>query len=291
MALCALSPVVCDAFEQNSRQVVQCALIFRDRSLRWKFVPAFTPAEVEYFERNGFVIARALTSPEHCERLKSVAQRQLAAQVGLLEYEAEVKYPGSPASLEAPGGRTVRRLLQAYARDSLFREWATSPQLSARLRQLLGPHVELSQAHHNCVMTKNPAFSSATGWHQDIRYWSFEEPELVSAWLALGPEHEENGCLWLIPGSHRLDFRPEQFDDGKFFRADLAENIPLLETKITAELDEGDVLFFHCRLLHAAGRNRTALTKFAAVFTYHAADNRPLPGTRSASLPEIALAA
>jgi phytanoyl-CoA hydroxylase len=286
---CAASPVVCNAFEQESRQVVQCALIFRNRSHRWKPVPVFTPAEAEYFERNGFVIARALTSSGHCERLKSVAQRQLAAQVGPLEYEADVKYPGSPASLEVPGGRTVRRLLQAYARDSLFRQWATSPQLSARLQQLLGADVELSQAHHNCVMTKNPAFSSATGWHQDIRYWSFKRPELVSVWLALGPEHEENGCLWLIPGSHRLDFRREQFDDDKFFRTDLGENIPILETKIAAELDEGDVLFFHCRLLHAAGRNSTALTKFAAVFTYHATENRPLPGTRSASSTEIAL--
>ncbi len=254
-------------------------------------MPVFTPAEVEYFERDGFVIARALTSPEHCERLKSVAQRQLAAQVGPLEYEAEVKYPGSPASLDAPGGRTVRRLLQAYAHDSLFREWATSPQLSARLRQFLGPDVELSQAHHNCVMTKNPAFSSATGWHQDIRYWSFDRPELVSMWLALGPEHEENGCLWLVPGSHRMDFRRDQYDEDRFFRADLDENREVLSAKVAAELDEGDVLFFHCRLLHEAGRNLTALTKFAAVFTYHAADNRPLPGTRSASLPEIALAA
>src|SRR5258706_11703093 len=141
-------------------------------------VPVFAPAEVEYFERNGFVIARGLASRERCERMKAVAQRDLAAEVGPLEYEAQVKYPGSPASVEAPGGRTVRRRLQAYARDSLFREWAIAPEMSARLRQLLGPDLELSQTHHNCIMTKNPAFSSATGWHQDIRYWSFEKPGL-----------------------------------------------------------------------------------------------------------------
>ena len=251
-------------------------------------VPVFTPTEVEYFERNGFVIVRSLAARERCERMKAVAQRHLAAEVGPLEYEAQVKYPGAPASLEAPGGRTVRRLLQAYARDSLFREWATSPEMSARLRQLLGPDVELSQAHHNCVMTKNLAFSSATGWHQDIRYWSFQKPELVSVWLALGPEHEENGCLWLVPGSHRMEFRGEQYDDDRFFHADIAGNRNILQSRVAAELDEGDVLFFHCRMLHSAGQNRTALTKFAAVFTYHATDNHPLPGTRSASLPDIA---
>ena len=86
-----------------------------------------------------------------------------------------------------------------------------------------------------------------------------------------------------------MDFGRERYDQDLFFRTDLSENQHVLQAKVTAELDEGDVLFFHCRLLHAAGRNRTSLTKFAAVFTYHAADNRPLPGTRSASLQEIAL--
>jgi phytanoyl-CoA hydroxylase len=210
-------------------------------------------------------------------------------EVQPLEYEANVRYPGAPASLHAPGGRTVRRLLQASARDRLYRDWATSPQLASRLHLLLGSPLELSQAHHNCIMTKNPAFSSATGWHQDIRYWSFQKPELVSLWLALGPEHEENGCLWLVPGSHLMEFRSEQYDDDRFFRADLEENRAILHARVAAELDKGDVLYFHCRLLHAAGNNRTALTKYAAVFTYHAADNPPFAGTRSASLPDIQL--
>jgi phytanoyl-CoA hydroxylase len=243
------------------------------------------------FDRDGFVIVRGLADRQLCERMKSLAQRHLAQDVQPVEYEAQTKYPGSPASLDAPGGRTVRRLLQAYARDPLFGDWATSRAIGDRLRPLLGPQVELSQAHHNCVMTKNPAFSSATFWHQDIRYWSFQKPELISAWLALGQEHEENGCLLLVPGSHRIEFRREQFDDALFLREDLEENRNILQERMPAELDEGDVLFFHCRLLHAAGRNRTGLTKFAAVFTYHSAGNRPLPDTRSASLPEIRLRA
>jgi phytanoyl-CoA hydroxylase len=249
----------------------------------------FSHAELAQFARDGFVIARGLASRESCETMKAVARRHLAAEIQPVEYEADVRYPGAPASRDAPGGRTVRRLLQAFARDIAYRDWATAAPVAARLRQLLGEGIELSQSHHNCVMTKNPAYSSVTGWHQDIRYWFFEKPELVSTWLALGTEHEENGCLWLVPGSHRLEFRREQYDDNKFFRADIEENRTILQGRIPAELDEGDVLFFHCRTLHAAGNNRTAHTKLAAVFTYHAADNRPLAGTRSASLPDFAL--
>ena len=136
-------------------------------------------------------------------------------------------------------------------------------------------------------MTKHPAFSSATGWHQDIRYWSFERPELVSVWLALGRENADNGCLWLVPGSHCQDFPPEQYDTDRFFRDDLDVSREILSKAIKAELDEGDVLFFHCRLLHRAGRNTTDQTKLAVVFTYHATENHPQAGTRSASSPEV----
>ena len=73
----------------------------------------------------------------------------------------------------SPGGNTPRRLLHAYTRDRAFRQWANSSKLTSRVRQLLASdQIELSQNHHNCVMTKNPGYSSATLWHQDIRYWA-----------------------------------------------------------------------------------------------------------------------
>ena len=54
------------------------------------------------------------------------------------------------------------------------------------------------------------------------------------------------------------------------------------------ELEAGDVLFFHCRLFHAAGKNRSGEVKLSAVFTYHTAgSNRPIPGTRSDRYPSV----
>jgi phytanoyl-CoA hydroxylase len=171
----------------------------------------------------------------------------------------------------------------------VFRDWALSPLIASRLQQLLGAQVLLSQAHHNCIMTKLPAYSSLTQWHRDIRYWSFEKPELVSVWLALGEERLANGCLLLLPGSHRMEFAADQLDAAQFLRTDLAANQVLLNTQVAAELHPGDVLFFHSRLFHAAGNNQTADTKLSVVHTYRAADNRPLPGTRSAALADVPL--
>jgi phytanoyl-CoA hydroxylase len=249
----------------------------------------FTQAEIGQFARDGFIIVRALASRDECAAIKAVAQRDLAAAAPPLEYEADTKYPGAPLSLDAPGGRTVRRLLQAYARDPLFARWETSAPVAARLKQLLGPNIELSQAHHNCVMTKNPGYSSVTNWHQDIRYWSYERPDLISVWLALGREFSANGCLLVLPGTHNMEFARGRLDDALFLHPEVEDNRRLIQTRREVELECGDVLFFHCRLLHAAGNNQTAETKFSLVSTYHTVDNQPLAGTRSASLPDIGL--
>jgi phytanoyl-CoA hydroxylase len=245
--------------------------------------------DLERYRRDGYVIARGLAPEALRSRMLEVAQADLAAAVPPLEYESDVRYPGAPASHDAPGGRTVRRLLQAYARDPAFREWATARPVANAVRALLGPRVELSQAHHNCVMTKDPSYSSITSWHRDIRYWSFERPELVSVWLALGAEHYRNGCLLVLPGSHAMEFGAEALDASQFLRTDRPEHRALLATQVAVELEPGDVLFFHCRLFHAAGHNQTADTKYSVVYSYHAADNRPLPGSRSASLPDVSL--
>jgi phytanoyl-CoA hydroxylase len=152
---------------------------------------------------------------------------------------------------------------------------------------LLGSPLYCPLAHHNCVMTKSPRFSSETGWHQDIRYWSFTQRQLVTVWLALGDEHPENGCLQVIPGTHRMTFAAEQFDTDLFFRPDLADNAGLVEQARPVELSAGDVLFFHCRTLHAASANHADQTKLSVVFTFRGEGNLPDPGSRSASLPEM----
>lgn len=249
----------------------------------------FSAEDVAAFQRDGFVIVRGLADESLVRRMQTVTKAGLRDEIGPIEYEADLQYPGAPASRGEQGGRTIRRLKQALSRDYAFTEWLLDPGLQQRLRQLLGPDLICPLAHHNCVMTKHPDFSSDTGWHQDIRYWSFQRPDLVSVWLALVPETQENGCLQVLPGSHRWAIRPEQLDAASFFRSDLPENQTLIAGKKYVELAPGDALFFHALTLHAASRNHTRETKFSAVFTFRNANNPPKPGSRSASAPELIL--
>ncbi|MEZ6057131.1 MAG: phytanoyl-CoA dioxygenase family protein [Planctomycetaceae bacterium] len=249
----------------------------------------FSPTELVQFERDGYVVVRGMGGADICRRMLSATMEGVERLVEPIEYEADLNYPGAPASRSAQGGRTVRRLKQAHGRGPAFTEWLTSPGILHRMGQLLGPTVYVPLAHHNCIMTKAPAFSSDTGWHQDVRYWSFAQRELVNVWLALGPERLENGCLKVIPGTHRMTFQRSQFDDDLFFRDDLPENAPFIAQQVVVELDAGDVLFFHSRTLHAATRNRSERTKYSVVFTFRGPDSPPIPGSRSAALPELLL--
>jgi phytanoyl-CoA hydroxylase len=242
------------------------------------------------FAADGYLVLRRFCAPAACEAIAVEVREALHPVLGPAEFEADVGYPGAPESRAAPGGNTPRRLLHAYSRFAGLRALATGTVVKRHLQAILGTlDVRLSQCHHNCVMTKSPGFSSATRWHQDIRYWSFERPELVSLWIALGCETAANGALAVIPGSHRLPLAAARLDEAKFLRPEEEENRSLIATARTVELAPGDALLFHCRTVHAAGRNTTERVKLSAVFTYHAADNRPLPGTRSAHYEGIAL--
>ncbi len=249
----------------------------------------FSVEEIASFNRAGFIVVKGLADREICGQMIECTQATLSAPFGPVEYEADLHYPGAPDSRRAAGGDTIRRLKEAHGRHPVFTQFVTQRGLVARLQQLLGSPVVMPLAHHNCVMTKHPHFGSETGWHQDIRYWSFERPQLVSVWLALGPETSENGCLYLIPGTHTLTINRDRLDEALFLRTDLPENAVLVAQKVPAQLQPGDVLIFHCRTFHAAGRNHTDHTKYSVVFTFRPEDNPPKPGTRSASMPELLL--
>lgn len=252
-------------------------------------VDKFTPEEIAAFQNDGYIIQRGLLPNHYVQTILEVTRRDAGAHFGDIEYEADVKYPGAPVSLDAEGGRTIRRLRQAFSRDPVFSRLVKEPCLLNRLKQLIAPPVVMPLAHHNCIMTKHPHYSSDTGWHQDIRYWSFQTPQLVNAWFALGDETITNGCLKILPGSHRMQLHDHQLDDEKFFREDLAENAELLDSAVTAELKAGDVLFFHAQCFHSATRNYSDATKYSAVFTFRSLENAPVDNTRSAELPELLL--
>ena len=249
-----------------------------------------TQEEYDFFHINGFLVKRKFIETDYIQQLQNKVINHLNNRVKPYELEQEVHYPGSPKTVEEKGGDTIRRLLLAYTRDPVFTKWAENSEALQILKKLFSSNeLYLVQSHHNCIMTKQPKYSSETHWHKDIRYWNFENQNLINTWLPLGEETKDNGCLLVIPGSHEWDAPRENLDERLFLRQDLEINQAWLETAIEVELKKGDLLFFHASLFHAAGRNRTTTSKNAIVTTYHSESNHPLKNTKSVKFDEVLL--
>ena len=184
--------------------------------------------------------------------------------------------------------KAIRRLRQVYQREDIFKSWMTNDKIKPMLKQLLNDEIVLTLAHHNSIMTKMAKDSSRTTWHQDRRYWHFENNDLVSVWLALGDEYLENGLLEFIPGSHKIEFKKDQFDEKSNFLDSNEKNKELIKTAVHSNLEKGDVVLFHCKTLHAANKNQSDNAKISFVYTVRARGNKPLKNTRS-DVKEVSL--
>ena len=255
-------------------------------------------AQLEQFDKEGFLLLPGFADPKRCDTIRDIAAAHLKHQVPPIETERE--YVGKTAEERKlisdgkahlfEGQVTVRRLRQVYHRDIVFRQWMEEETIRPVLKQVLGESPTITIAHHNSIMTKMPHTSTETRWHQDFRYWNFENDNLVSVWLALDEEYSDNGVLEFIPGSHKMTFAPDQFDEKEYFKEEGEQNESLIRTKTSHPLQKGDVVLFHCKLLHRANKNMTNRPKISFVYTVKGASNRAIEGTRSSEYAEVPLA-
>ncbi len=256
-----------------------------------------TDEQYQSFQDNGFLILRGFAKHLNTQAILDVAQVHLKHKIEPIEtelgYHQKSKYYRSEVkdyqSIAIEQETTIRRLRQVYHRDILFKNWMENPEIRPILQQLLNDRVAITIAHHNSIMTKMPHYSTPTAWHQDRRYWHYSDDNLLSVWLALDQEDEHNGVLEFIPKSHKLSFEADQFDNKEYFRTDHPKNMSLIETKVSTTLTRGDVVLFHCKLLHRANANRTQKPKISFVYTVKGASTKVIEGTRSAAYPEILL--
>src|SRR5687768_18515690 len=105
-----------------------------------------TSEQILEFKKNGYLVLPGFAAPQFCAAVVAFVKSELEQQAMPIEFEADVRYPGAPASRSAEGGATARRLLMAAQRHPMLRDWATGEPLKGILQQLLGADVRLSQA-------------------------------------------------------------------------------------------------------------------------------------------------
>ena len=224
---------------------------------------ALSETQIKAYNEDGYFFARELFSAEEIQLLRETATNDHA-----MDQAASLRDDGNGAS--------IRLSLWNHPGDGIYGMFARSHRVVDAVEQLLDDEV---YHYHSKMILKDARVGGAWAWHQDYGYWyqnGLLFPNLCSVMIAVDTATEQNGCLQVLKGSHRMG-RVNHILSGDQAGADLErvehakEAFPLVHCTMTA----GDALFFHPNLLHASAANRSDDPRWALICCYNARSNNP----------------
>jgi len=144
--------------------------------------------------------------------------------------------------------------LNLWKISPLIREMFTDAGLGDMICKLAA--VPAMRLWHDQTLQKMP-WANATAWHLDNPYWSFHSRDAISIWIALDDVTVQNGCMYYLPGSHKLArFDNSQLNENMSGLFDIYPEFRKIEP-VAAEMKAGDAGFHNGLIAHAAGPNMT----------------------------------
>jgi ectoine hydroxylase-related dioxygenase (phytanoyl-CoA dioxygenase family) len=220
--------------------------------------PALSDTDVRGFVDDGYVIVRDLVGADDVAAVRADAERFAAGE-----------YPVS----NLPDGGAILAVHFPHWVSPVAARMVRHPGIVSVVSRVAGAHLAHWDGGAKCMQSMlflKPPGLQGQAWHQDERYIPTRDRSLIGAWIALDDATVENGCLWVLPGSHRRGVlhptrdhgRPDEFDPSdEAFGFDDGGAVPV-------ELRTGDVVFFNGYLLHRSLRNRSTGTRRALVNHY-----------------------
>ncbi|MBW6393195.1 MULTISPECIES: ectoine hydroxylase [Halomonadaceae] len=235
-----------------------------------------TQAQLDEFERKGFLFEPGFICGEELDGLR----RELSE---LLNHD---DFRGRDFSITEPDSQEIRSLFAVHYLSERFAELARDERLVGRVRQLLGGDAYVHQSRINY----KPGFEGkGFSWHSDFETWHAEDgmPAMhaVSASIVLTDNHEFNGPLMLIPGSHRvfvpcLGETPDDHHRQSLKRQEFGvpgrEALRELVGRHGIEAPKGaagGLLLFDCNTLHGSNANMSPDPRSNVFFVYNRRDN------------------
>ena len=227
-------------------------------------------ADRERFEREGHLAPLELLSMTQVDAL-----RQRLAVIGdsLGELDDSL-YEIEAAWRERPDA-TVLHFLGAWRVDELFHDLIFHPGATGPAAQLLG--VERLRFWHDQVFWKPARHPGVVPWHQDWSYWTRTTPQRhITVYIALDDMHEENGCLQVVPGSHRWDPLPQVEFGGAMEQlcGHMTEEQRAAFSPVPVPLRAGQASIHHSGLVHGSFANRSSGPRRGIVLNYMCAETR-----------------
>lgn len=224
-----------------------------------------TKEQLQSYDHEGYLIFPSFLSQEEVADIKAEA-----TQICRGTYEI----PGIAKSEE---GETDEQCLAKYLCihmphkvSSIMGQYVRHPKVARVLAELISPNVKCMQS---MLFIKPPGFPGQA-YHQDERYIPTEDRSLTGVWMAVDDATIGNGCLWVIPGTHKNSlYSWAPHDNPEYDSADEARGIPRSQ-EIPVEIPAGGALFFNGFLLHSSLKNRSTIYRRVLVNHYMSAESR-----------------
>lgn len=245
----------------------------------------FTGDQWACFEEQGFVTLG---------RVEAGSLRKLKDRIeAIMRGEAEIDYDRLLMQKDSESGRYEDageqsngfkgsslnyRKIQNLELDPVFREYLGQPLFETVCGQVYGEETRIG-LFRAMFMNKPAHRGTYLPWHQD-RWTALDRDPKLTVWTAMDPATRENGCVQLIPGSHRHGLINPTHGSG-FLNEAQAAAICTPDRIVHLELEEGDVVALHNYLLHASDVNRSSQSRRAFSVCYMDAatlrEGRPYP--------------
>jgi len=216
-----------------------------------------SPEQIQQYQRDGFLVLSGLVERKTLDDLNKrfldiVDGRQPV--VGAMKIMQDVMVVKGAVKRQAPL-HGVNKLV-CLEDDDVLSAFARSPEVVSCVRSLIGDEIYSLTSN---VFNKPPRVDGKHPLHQDLRYFSMRPAsDIVAVWTAMLPTNRDNGCLAVIPGSHKEGILTHGTPDWDyvnhgFFGIDEVDR----QRRQHVPMEPGDTLLFHPLLVHGSGRNRT----------------------------------
>jgi len=184
-----------------------------------------------------------------------------------MDLRAAGTYPGDYAGVDVTSDDPLQkypRMIHMHRWDDVSLHWLLDERLRRCLTAMLGREPYAAQS----MLYFKPPGARGQALHQDQYYLRVQPGTCIAAWLALDRCDEENGCLQLVPGSHKLPVLCVVEADKSQSFTDITVPVPDEMKPKPMVMEPGDLLFFHGQLIHGSYPN-TSQDRFRRALIGH----------------------
>ncbi|BCJ86703.1 ectoine hydroxylase [Effusibacillus dendaii] len=246
-----------------------------------------TREQLQFYDQHGYLFLEGFFSGEEVQYFRDELQNVWEAG----------KHSDAPEIIREPESEEVRSVFAVHRNNQVFRELAQGPKLVDIMRQILGSEVYIHQSRINF----KPGFKGKEFyWHSDFETWHVEDgmPRMraLSCSIALTDNHQQNGPLMVMPGSHRhfvscVGDTPDDHYKQSLRRQEYGvpdpDSLTWLYQKFgiqTPTGKAGSILLFDCNIMHGSNSNITPIARSNVFLVYNSVENKlvePFHGKKS----------